>query len=244
MSKRVISGTMLFFLIFLGTSILLSCKAESSSVPLVYVDPPTIVGTTVGQEINVTVMVKDFTNLYLWQVGLMWNPSILEGLAIYADATLPDDVFDVLAPGTGTLCIAGSFDNTKGTLGYSAQGLKAVQYGVNATAGESYKLMKVKFRVKAMGTSDIHLSDVMLINACIARMPVQILDVYTVKDDYTYTVKILTNSTGTTRTNIFGHQFLPESKALRFNLTSIATRDYAPKGSNGFCNVTIPRGLM
>lgn len=238
--------TLLSIITVLMLLMLPNVKANSPT-PLVYIDPPTIVGTTVGQEIDVTVMAKDFTNLIGWQAGLLWDPAILEGLTLYADSTLPDDVFDVLAPGVGTMWNSGTFDNTKGTLSYSGQNLKGVSLGVDATAGESYKLMKVKFKVKVVGLCDIHLSDVLLLKPE-AGMPVEmqvyILDVFTAHDgDYSYAVNILTNSTGKTKSNIFGHQFVPASNALRFNLTSIKERDYATT-TTGFCNVTIPRDLM
>jgi len=238
--------TLISLIAFLGLIMLSNCKA-STTVPLVYLDPPTIVGTAINQEFNVTIYGKDFTNLYMWQAGLRWDPNILQGIAIYADTTLSDDVFDVLAPTNQTMWFAGTFDNTKGTLGYSAQNLKGVANGVTGTPGTSYKFMVVKFKVKAVGTSDIHLSDVSLgkpEGGYIVEMPVNILDIFTVNvAPTTYTVQILTNSTSTTYTNIFGHTFAPADNALRFNITSVKDRTYATN-TKGFCNVTIPKNLM
>ena len=222
---------------FLSITMLPRCEA-SSSVGVVYCDPLRVVGNA-DQILNVTVMAKDFTNLYTWQAGLNWNATILNCTALYGGPSLPEDVFDVLAPGVFTSWISGTIDNTAGKLTYSAHSLSGVD-GVTGAPGVAYKLMKLTFKFKMSGFSDLHLSDVILLPPAWG-MPNNIIDVFTAWGNYVVT--ILTNSTGETKTNIYAHTFNYNNKELSFNFTSITKRDYATT-TTGFCNVTIPKDLM
>ena len=232
-------------LIFLSISTTPISHASPSSTPLVYVDMPTKTGTT-GETFTATIFAKDFSNLYTWQVGLTWNPVVLNVTTFYGGPGLTDGVFSVLAPGRTTLWMQGGLDNTAGRLYYSAESLTGAG-GVTGTAGTDYKLMKVDFEFTASGTSDLHLRDVMLIDDTSDHMSINIIDHYTaIWDEIGYPNIILTNSTGRTGTKLHSHAFNPDMKQLSFNVTSKAERRHGGMmvDTKGFCNVTISKNFM
>jgi len=234
-------------LILLGIATTPISHSDPSPTPLVYIDTPTITGTT--GTFNITILAKDFTNLYTWQAGLSWNSTVLNATNLYAYAALTDDVFDVLAPGRYTLWQAGTIDNTTGRLSLSAQALTGTAPGVNGVSGVSYKLMKVEFKFKVSGTSDFHLTDAMLVDVppTANQMPIQIIDYFTAFWGGTgYPVVILTNSTGTSTTKLHSHTFNPDLKQLSFNITSRAQRKFGGVYVNtiGFSDITIPKNFM
>lgn len=229
--------TLIFLTAFLSITMMPRSEA-AATVGLVYCNPLRIVGEA-DQSINVTVMAKDFTNLYTWQAGLQWNSTVVNCTALYGGPSLPGNVFDVLAPDVYTSWIPGTINNVAGKLTYSAHSLSG-EDGVTGTPGVAYKLMKLTFKFKISGYSDLHLSDVILLPPSYG-MPNNILDAFTAWNDYVVT--ILTNSTGETKTNIYAHTFNTDAKEISFNLTSITRRDYAI-ATIGFCNLTIPKNLM
>jgi len=233
-------ATMIIFLLaFLALAFSPTCKA-SSSTPTVYIDPPTIKGTT-GEEYNATILAKDFEDLFTWGSGLSWDPEILNCTAFYMGYTLDGDVFDVLAPGVMTIPMSGGIDNIGGRITLSAVTLVGAT-GVTGEPDVGYKLMKATFKVKASGVSDLHLTDVSLLDPDQENSHVTIIDYFTAWEE-NYLVEISTNSTGIDDTDIFGHSFNPATKKLSFNLTSISARSYATS-TMGFCNITIPQDLM
>jgi hypothetical protein len=219
----------------------------NSTIALVYLDPATITGN-VGDIFNVTVMARDFTLLNTWQAGLSFDPNALEALDVYSGNDIADDVFDVLAPGTTTLWFEGAPFNNEGYVSYTAVSLVGGA-NVNGTPGVSYKLMTVKFRLKAAGTFEAHLRDVMLLTAAPDQfnIPLKILDSFTPRWEGTeYLIKILTNSTGDTDSTITGHYFNQTLKQIGFTITCSSERNFGQGVvyTSGFCNVTIPTNFM
>jgi len=238
--SNVKKATVLTFLLaFLAIAFSPTCKA-SPSISTVYVDPPTINGTT-DQQYNVTIYAKNFEDLFTYSLGLSWDPNKVNCTTFYFGPTLPDDVFDVLAPTTITLPMSGAIDNTKGTISLSALTLVGAT-GVTGDTGVGYKLMKATFKFKVTGFCDIHLTDVTLFDSDNKLTQVTTIDYFTAWEE-NYAVRILTNSTGIEDTKISGHSFSQGTQTLGFNLTSINARSYAAN-TIGFCNVTIPNTLM
>jgi len=239
--SNVKKATMLIFLLsFLAMAFSSTCKASSPAVSTVYIDSPTINGTA-DQQYNVTIYAKNFADLFTYGLGLSWDPNKVNCTTFYFGPTLPDDVFDVLAPTTMTLPMSGAIDNTKGTISLSAVTLVGAT-GVTGDTGVGYKLMKATFKFKVTGFCDIHLTDVNLLDSDSKQTRVNIIDYFTAWEG-NYPVEILTNSTGIEDTRIFGHFFNTANQKLGFNLTSINSRSYASI-TDGFCNVTIPNDLM
>jgi len=146
----------------------------------------------------------------------------------------------VLAPGRLTLSMPATINNIIGKLTFTAQSLTGSEPGVTGLPRISYKLMEVSFKAKTIGVSDIHLTDVMLLNSQGENMPIHIMDVFTVVwGGVSYQNIIFTNSTGTTRTKLHTHTFDFAEKQLSFNITS--SRALAP---TGYCNILIPKELL
>ena len=236
-----LNKTLPLILIIIFLSIAMTPARAIDPTPLVYIDTPTKTGTT-DETFTVTILAKDFSNLYTWQAGLYWNPAVLTATTLYGGPTLTDDVFDTIAPTRTTLWMPGAINNIAGKIGYSSQALTGAG-GVDGALGVSYKLMKVDFKFTASGTSDLHLIDVMLVDATVKRMSINIIDPYTAIVDTTlYPIEILTNSTGTTGTKLHSHAFNTNLKQLSYNITSREKRGTIT--TTGFSNVTIPRNLM
>jgi hypothetical protein len=217
---------------------------QAADTALIYMSPSTIVGTTIGQTFSAFMMIKDFTDLYLWQAGLYFNPAVLKCNSVDGGPTLADDVFDVLTS-TATMYIAGTIDNVNGKVGYGSQGLQGLVSGVTGVAGVGYKLLKFNFEVIGVGVSDVHINAMFLLDHVGTKMKLNLLDVFTAvyppSDGTLYPVYILTNSTGTASPacGLSQHLFTPANYELNFTVT-ISTA----VGLKGFCNVTIPKTLM
>ena len=233
-------STLIALAVILSITMLPHCEAALPTVAVIYIDPPRIVGTQ-DENINVTVMCKDFTGLYTWQAAVHWDPNILNCTAVYGgDAALPDNVFKLLAPSVFNAWIPGMINNIAGKLSYSAQSLSG-ENSVTGTAGVGYKLMKLAFKVKVSGVSDLHLNYAYVLPSA-GGMPNNIIDVFTAWGQ-NQVVTILTNSTGEAKTDIHSHSFNNATKELSWNFTSILRRDWATT-TIGFSNVTIPKTLM
>jgi len=50
--------------------------AQTNSTTMVYLDPPTINGTVVGQEFTVNLNIRDAQDVYSWQAGMVFNPNV------------------------------------------------------------------------------------------------------------------------------------------------------------------------
>jgi len=242
--KRALVLTCLILTLGLCMSMPKNVHADPPDPALIYMDPPTIVGETIGQTFSAFMMVKDFADMYLWQAGLYFNPAVLKCNSVDGGPTLTDDVFDVLTTNP-TMYVPVSINNALGKVGSGSQGLVGVVPGVTGVAGVGYKLLKFNFEVIGVGVSDLHIHSMFILNSVGTKMKLNLLDVFTAvyppSDGTLYPVYILTNSTGTANPTcgLSQHLFTPTNKELNFTVT-ISTA-VSPKG---FCNVTIPKTLM
>jgi hypothetical protein len=215
-----------------------------SSTPkaTIYMDPPTLAGETIGETFSAFMMIKDFTDLYLWQAGIFFDPAVLNCTSFDGGPALTDDVFDVLTTNP-TMLIGGTINNTAGKVGFSSQGLIGVVPGVTGDPGVGYKLLKFNFKVKGVGVSDLHINSMFTLNSVAAKKELNLFDVFTAvyppTDGTLYPVYILTNSTGTSTCGLSQHSFTPANYELNFTVTISSA--VSPKG---FCSVTIPKTLM
>jgi hypothetical protein len=122
--------------------------AHAVITPTMYIDPAyKNGGLEPGDTFTLTLMIKDFTDMYLWQAGITFNPAVLHCDSYDGGPTLVGDVFDVLAPAITSLFIGGTIDNVLGKVGFSSQGLTGAVPGVTDVSGTGYKLMVFHFSV-------------------------------------------------------------------------------------------------
>jgi hypothetical protein len=220
------------------------------SPTLVYIDKPTINATTLGETVEVTVKIQDFIQLYVWQVGVKWDPAILNCTDAIAGPDLTTSVFKVLAPGRYTLYVSPIINNTAGKIEPAAESLTTPGEGVTGQAGVSYDLMKLTFKVIGTGVTDLHLYEV----ATHYYPPVDgfpwegqtlIIDTYTVRvTEGDFTLQILTNSTGL-YSDIYGYEFCgPPSNTITFTILARSYKAQFANTTSGFTNITIPKALM
>jgi hypothetical protein len=118
--------------------------------PEITVGPP----PTIGETFTVNITISDVTDLYVWQAGMTFNPSVLECIGIAEGEFLK-------RAGVPTLWTPGSIDNTIGKIHYSACSITGPNPGVSGSG----QLMSITFRVKGSGTSALHLTDVLLFDS-------------------------------------------------------------------------------
>ena len=196
----------------------------------VYLDPPTINGTTIGEEFNVSVMIRDAYQINGWQAGLIFNPNLLNCTGFFKGEFLRER-----AGVADTLWKKGTINNTAGVITPHYEGI----YGLEKNATGDGRLGYLTFKVKAPEVSDLHLRDVKVFQGIATEVHIKIIDVYTaVVDTTAHTVVTVSNSTGLTgsyHSGFYGHAFNPALKELSFNVTG-------PRP--GFSNVTIPKTLL
>jgi len=201
---------------------------------MVYLDPPTINGTVVGQEFTVNLNIRDAQDVYSWQAGMVFNPNVLNCTGFFEGEFLSN-------VGT-TLWIQGTVNNSVGLIipcGCTLVGdLKASGDG---------RLAYVTFKVKSPGVSDLHLLDVLFVDWIETQpgtwepvmIPTNITDVFTVvADTIPQTVIAVSNSTGSDGeygSGFYDHAFSLPAEKISFKVTG----PYL-----GWSNVTIPKTLL
>jgi hypothetical protein len=204
--------------------------AQSSSTTTVYFDPPAINCTVVGQDFTVNVNVRDADEISGWQVGLIFDPTVLGCTGFFEGEFLSD-------AGT-TKWSKGTINNVTGVITFHACSL----YG-SVTASGDGRLAYVNFTVIAPGVSDLHLRDVKVLKidewGMVFEVATNIIDVYTVVEATPpQTVVIVSNSTGSTgqyNSGFYDHSFNLTLKEISFIVSG-------PKP--GFSNITIPKSLL
>ncbi|MGQ9460261.1 MAG: Ig-like domain repeat protein [Candidatus Bathyarchaeaceae archaeon] len=216
---------------------------QANPVTTVYLNPPTINGTAIGvnNTVTVNIMIRDAYNVYAWQAGLTFNPDLLNCTGFFEGEFLSD-----AAGPDGTGYFPGVINNTAGTVG---------PYGCTLLgdywASGSGRLAYVTFKVKAAGVSDIHLSDIQVMDYDTNLVRINIIDVYTAFVEATpHTVVTVSNLTGATTDYLSGfydHAFNPTLKEISFKVAgpyTIAEERGILKISRSFSNVTIPKVLL
>ncbi|MGQ9460260.1 MAG: Ig-like domain repeat protein [Candidatus Bathyarchaeaceae archaeon] len=225
---KIIVSTLLVLVFSIVTVLPIPVVTGADSNTTVYLDTPTINGTVIGQEFNVSIMIRDADRIDGWAAGMIFNATLLNCTGFFEGEFLKN-------VGT-TKWQKGTINNTVGEIGGHACLLWGVPPGVYAS-GDG-RLAYLTFKVKAAGVSDLHLRDV-VVGRELSEIPVNIIDVYTAIVGTTpHTVVTVSNSTGKTgwyHSGFYAHAFNPTFKMFSFNVTS-------PKPS--FSNVTIPKVLL
>jgi len=146
-----ILGFLLLFSMF--TAALIKPAQPQDQEAAMYIDPEVVTINQVGKNFSVYVKVRNVEDVYLWQVAIRWNASILECTNI----TLPENhifagknYFNVIEAliGQGT-----AYNNTEGWLAVGLS-LLGEESGVDVTDGV---LCKIDFTTKAKGSTPLKL---------------------------------------------------------------------------------------
>ncbi len=141
----------------LALNVLATLQFAHADDATMYIDPSYVDGgLTPGDTFTVTVMFRDFVDLWVFQVQIAWTTAILDCTAFRYGVTLSGDVFDVLAPSQGVLAMSGGIDHGAGLLKATSVSLtQPPSTGVTGTAGVGYKLVELDFEVVGYGTATI-----------------------------------------------------------------------------------------
>ena len=215
--------------------------ADEQTVATVFVAPPTIEGKVIGENITVNVNVSNVNYLYVWQVGLTFNPSVLNCTGIYEGEFLKRGAGPY---GTHLVNRTLPWNNTKGIVYFFACTLLGQIPGVNGSG----QLCYITFEVVGTGISDFHLTDVGLGGYDGSYPPeliyisFEVIDVFTVSlENLSYSVEIISNLTGIEdppdppASGLFNHDFSQEEKTVSFDVIT---------PYDNFYNVTIPKALL
>jgi hypothetical protein len=236
--KSKLLALSLFILIIVitsaGTASSLTIITQTASTTTVYLDPPTINGTVIGQEFNVSIMIRDAIEVYSWQAGLLFNNAVLNCTGFEWGEFLEDAADPVL----GTFILPGIINNTAGEI--TPYGCSLV--GTNTATG-SGRLAYATFEVIASEVSNLHLHCVIVSEKFgddVRMIAANIIDVFTVVLNTTsHTVVTVSNSTGREteeqHSGLYDHAFNETREEISFKVDG----PYP-----GWSNVTIPKTLL
>lgn len=208
----------------------------------VFVDPPTIKDKVIGETVTVDIKVSNVTHLYGWQVGLTFNPEVLNCTGYYEGEFLKRGL-DPEDPNVGTFWINRTppWDNTKGIVYFHG----CTRLGQITGASGSGQLAYITFEVIGTGISDLHLTDVILggyDGEDLFEIPFEVVDAFTVPwGGFDYSVEIASNLTGIDdppnppESGLFNHTFGPQEKTVTFDVIT---------HHEGFYEVTIPKDIL
>jgi hypothetical protein len=242
--KCVIAGKMLIIL-GLAAALCLSAvtslaHAQSYHDQTIFADPPSINASSadVGTTITVKINISDALNLWSAQVGLKFNPNVLNCTALEIGEFWTRQ-------GSSYLWMPGTIDNALGEVSISGMSFQAPATPQNGSG----TLMTANFTVKAEGISDIHLLNVKTntkVGTTVTVTPCRVRDVYTLTANSDVgVITILHNATGVTTSPPAGIPSLAVNQAevyLTYNLTAKSYQ--SGETMNVYCNVTIPKAFM
>ena len=124
-----------------------------SSSTTISVDPANITKQLeIGQTLSVNITVANVHDLYVWQVGMTFNATILEAMDFVEGSFLAENGKTLWTPGT--------INNTAGVINYHASVVAGNVAGVtgNGTLGT------ITFKVRDYGNSTLQLTEAILLN--------------------------------------------------------------------------------
>jgi len=239
--KAIIATVTLFLVTLLFILVkIMPVLAGSQASATIFVDPPVIEGTVIGENVTVNINVSDVTDLYAWQAGVTFNPDVLECTGYYEGEFINRSVNRPINPANETVWCTPQqrWNNTKGVIYYHGCCPLGPVPGVDGSGQLGY----LTFNVVGTGVSDLHLTDVILLSSMIEDIQHEVVDIFTVPwGEVDYSVEALSNLTGVLNpldppsSGLFHHTFSPEEKAISFDVVT----EY-----DNFFNVTIPAELL
>ena len=207
-------------------------EAKSEIITRIFVDPPTITTTEIGETFTVNINISDVVDLFAWQAGVTFNPSVLNGTGFYQG--------EFLKRGGTTIWVESrEINNTAGIAYFCGSSLLGPVPGVNGSGQLAY----LTFEAAGLGTSNFHLTDVLLVQATELELIEFVYeDVFTAAvNAVNYDVKIANNMTGVESpedppaSGLFKHSFNQTDKEIGFDVVTKYDTYY---------NITIPKSLL
>ncbi|MEM2103152.1 MAG: cohesin domain-containing protein [Candidatus Bathyarchaeia archaeon] len=202
-----------------------------------FLSPPKVFGLA-NQVVNVKASIANVTNIYSFQLGALFDPSVVECLNVEEGGFLSNNGADYVH------FIPATIDNTNGII---------IPCGVSLTDPSKAKngsgvLVNLTFRMKTKGYSNLHFYSFSAFDEFGAQIPCRIVDVYTpIREWSECSISIVGNAQGQgtiEESGYFAHnltkQPFQEFWRLSFNVTGFPING----DSFAFCNVSIPRCFM
>lgn len=198
----------------------------------VFVDPPTIKASSIGETFTINIYISNVVDLYAWQAGVTFNGEVLNCTEVYEG--------EFLNRGGNTIFVESwrDVDNTTGIIYFRGDCLVGAQSGVNGNG----QLFYATFETVGIGISDFHLTDIILIDSALGDIEFEISEAFTIPSgEVTYSVGITNNLTGIDNpsdppaSGSFNHTFIQQDKEISFNTLS-------PYGSH--YKIAVPKALL
>ena len=241
MKLKAVSGIMLTLLLIgmlaLAFNVQTVKVVADPQAATVFVDPPTVKGAVVGENVTVNINVSNITDLYGWQAGVTFNPDVLNCTGYYEGEFLNRSVNRPINPAIKTIWLNQTppWDNTKGVAYFHGCCLLGPVPGVSGSGQLGY----LTFEVIGTEVSDLHLTDVILADPNAEGIQHEVADTFTVSwGGVDYSVEIMSNLTGIwgePASGLFDHVFSPEEKTVTFDVTT---------PYDNFYEVTIPKTIL
>ena len=206
---------------------------EESSTTKIFTDPLVVQATDIGQNFTVNINVSSVVDLYAWQTGITFNPTVLECTGFYEG--------EFLKRANETTLFLKHFkdmNNTAGIVYFRGCCILGPKPGINGSGQLAY----VTFKSIGIGISDFHLTDILLLNTMLEDIEFEVAESFTVNVYGTnYAVNIANNLTGeTSPTNpplsgVFSTVFSVSDKKISFDARTV---------EDWFCQVSIPKTLL
>jgi hypothetical protein len=235
MKIKVIIAAMTLFLVTVLVALVNIVPIVAQASTTVFLDPPKIKGTLIGENVTVNINVSNVTDLYGWQAGMTFNSSVLNCTGYHEGEFLKRAGVETWFAKPSYLP---HFDNTKGIAYLHLCTLLGAPQGVSGSGQLAY----LTFKVVGIGISDLHLTDVRLCNSNPEYIPHEVVDSFTVSwGRFDYSVEIVSNLTGIDSSpdppasGLFNHTFTPQDNKTTFDV--ITHHDSLYK-------VTIPKAIL
>ena len=131
----------------------------------------------VNDTITLSIMISNVTDLYTWQAGMTFNPSVLQCITAPAPGNTQNQMTQTafvegsfLKSGGNTWWLIGPLDNRDGIIGFYGCSL----YGSNPGVTGNGVLFTINLKVIGEGDLNIHLTNVILQSANGSEIPVNV----------------------------------------------------------------------
>ncbi|MBX5328776.1 MAG: cohesin domain-containing protein [Candidatus Bathyarchaeia archaeon] len=232
--RRLFALVLCTFLVIFSHVITSTVTAEEAPTTTIFTDPLVLQPTELNQNFNVNINISNVVDLYAWQAGITFNPNILECTGFYEGAFLKDGSM------ASTIFVKHykDMDNTLGIVYFRGCCLLGPVQGVNGSGQLAY----VTFKSVGIGVSELHLTDIILLNSKLEDIEFEVVESLNVFLSGTYhSVEIVNNLKGLQNaeqppvSGVFDTSFSMDEKEISFDIMS---------ESAWFCQVNVPKSVL